>query len=80
MQLCFAGILRSRGGFLERAARLGEEEDATVTTNTRIIDFNIDHLRGELKSLQVASSILGRGTLPGPATPPRCLGIEIGGR
>ena len=44
MQLCFAGILRSRGGFLERAARLGEEEDATVTTNTRIIDFNIDHL------------------------------------
>ena len=43
MKLCFAGILRSRGGLLERAARIGKE-GATVTTNTRIIDFNIAHL------------------------------------
>ena len=40
-----AGILRSRGGPLERAAaRICREAGARVTTNTRIIDLNIDHV------------------------------------
>ena len=40
-----AGILRSRGGPLERAAaRICREAGARVTTNTRIVDLNIDHV------------------------------------
>ena len=40
-----AGILRSPGGPLERAAaRICKEAGARVTTNTRIIDLNIDHV------------------------------------
>ena len=40
-----AGILRSRGGPLERAAaRICREAGARVTTNARSIDLNIDHV------------------------------------
>ena len=40
-----SGLLRARGGAMERAAaRICREAGARVTTNTRLVDLNLEHL------------------------------------